>query len=139
MATIITLRGKTMAAEEIIVSLENRPGTLADVTETLAEADVNIDGVTCQAQGTFGVARFVTDNPGKAFKALEKQNLPVTRREVTTVRLPNEPGQLAEATRKLADSGINIESLFANASGQQEGEIVIETDNPAGAKKALGL
>lgn len=126
-----------MAAEEIIVSLENQPGTLADVTETLAEVGVNIEGVTCQAQGAFGVARFLTDNPGKAFKALEKANFPVARREVSTVTLSNEPGTLAEATRKLANSGINIESLFANASGNDEGEIVIETDNPANAQKVL--
>lgn len=126
-----------MATEAIIVSLENEPGTLADACETLGEAGVNIEGVSCVAQGTFGTAQFLTDNPGKAFKALEKANLPVTKREVTTIELPNEPGQLAEATRKLANSGINVENLFANAQGQGEGEIVIQTDDPAGASKVL--
>lgn len=128
-----------MASEQIVVSLPNEPGTLADACETLAEAGVNIEGMSLEAQGPFGTVRFVTDDNATALKTLESQGIPATKRPTNVIRLPNQPGQLAETARTLGNSGINIENLFANASGSEEGEIVIQTDDPAGARKALGL
>lgn len=128
-----------MAAEEIVLSLENRPGTLAEALETVSEAGINIDGIALEAVGAFGTARILAEDPDGVFTALENANFPVTRRPATVFTLPNEPGALAEAVRTLGDSGINIESLFANASGQTEGEIVVQTDDPAGTRKALEL
>lgn len=126
-------------SEEIVVSLENRPGTLADACEALAEAGVNIEGVSCVAQGPFGVARFVTPDPDGTFSALENAGLTPTRRTTTRVTLTNEPGQLARTLRSLEQSGINVESLFASATPDSEtGPVVIETSDPAGTQKALG-
>lgn len=128
-----------MATEEVIVSLENRPGTLADALETLAEEGINIEGISLAALGPFGTARILAEDPDGVFTALEKAGVPATRREVNVVTLPNQPGELARVARTLGDSGVNIEGIFANASEASEGQIVIETDDPAGARKALDL
>lgn len=126
-----------MPSEQIVVSLDNEPGTLANACETLAEADVNIDGLSLETSGPFGTLRFAADDNAKALKVLEKGGFHVTKRPVTTTRLPNEPGQLADAARRLSDSGINIENVFANVPVGGEAEIVFETDDPTGAEKVL--
>lgn len=126
-----------MPSEQIVVSLDNEPGTLANACETIAEADVNVEGLSLETNGPFGTLRFVSDDNAKALKVLENDGFHVTKRPVTTVRLPNEPGQLADAARRLGDSGINIENVFANVPGGEEAEIVLDTDDPTGADKVL--
>lgn len=123
---------------EIFVELENRPGTLADATDTLGKANVNITGFLLEAQGSKGIARFLTQDPGKARSALEKAGLAPQDREIVVTPVPNRPGQLAKMARALADSGVNIESSFPvlDPAGSKAG-IAFAVDDANSANKVL--
>lgn len=104
-------------AVEFVVELENKPGTLADLGETLGAAKVNIQALQLTLIGGTSVAHFVPDNPEKAAIALQNTNLVFSTRKVLIVKVLDEPGVLGDIARVLADAGINIETAYATAGG----------------------
>lgn len=121
-----------------IVESENRPGEIARVCEALAEQDINITSVACVAwgeRGAFGL--MTTDVPGTR-DAFDRAG--VTYREIDAVefRLPDRPGTLADASRKLADAGVNVELLAATGMSGGEVTLVVGVDNVPMAQRALG-
>lgn len=121
-----------------IVESDNRPGGIARVCEALAEQDINITSVGCVTwaeRGALGL--MTTDVPGTR-DAFDRAG--VTYREIDAVefRLPDRPGMLADASRKLADAGVNIEFLAPTAMSDGDVTLVVAVDNVPMAKRALG-
>ena len=100
---------------QLIVSCENRPGSLAHTARVLGDAKVNILGFLTTTFGTDGSVQLVADNPNKAKKALERAGLSYTEQAVLQVELPNLPGALASFAGKLAAKEINITSGYLTA------------------------
>ena len=97
---------------EIVVPLENKPGTLAKVAEVLGAAGVNLQGIG-YATGVRGVMRIIVDDSNKALAALKKAKLKVKQaKEVLELTLPDTPGALGAVARKLAKGRINIEAFY---------------------------
>src|SRR5690349_591897 len=95
-----------------IVSLENKPGSLAEVTEALASRGIDITsfgGVTCGGDGTLAL---LTNDESGTRKALADARCQVREVEVVSATLENRPGGLAKVVRQLADAGINIEAAI---------------------------
>ena len=109
--------------KQLTVSLENRPGTLAQMAKVLADAKVNITALLCSAAGAQCSAQVVVDNVNNAKKALGAAGLSYTEGILEQVELANKPGTLAELTARLAKNGINIDCVYATM--------------PKGAKKAV--
>jgi hypothetical protein len=107
------------------VSLENRPGTLAHLAKTLADAKVNVVALVGSTAGAQGSAQVVVDNVYRAQKTLDKAGLSYTEGTLEQVELEHKPGALAEFAAKLAKKGINIDSAYVTV--------------PKGAKKAVLL
>jgi hypothetical protein len=51
-----------VAIKQISIFVENKPGRMARVARTLADAGVNIRALTIAEAGDFGVIRMVVDN-----------------------------------------------------------------------------
>jgi hypothetical protein len=107
------------------IALENRPGALADVVRTLANAEVNILAVLGTAQGTGGSTDLVVEDARGAKKALDKAKIAYRESAAVAYELPNKAGALADCLTKLAKRGVNLDSICATAS--------------KGAKKALAI
>lgn len=121
----------------LLIELENRPGSLARVGEILAAHNINITslaGVTC---GTSGRLILTTDNPQVAHEALAGAGITFEERELTVASMPNVPGTLAVAARRLADAGINVEAFLP--LGMQGNDIMagVVTDQPARTRELL--
>ncbi|MBY5163516.1 ACT domain-containing protein [Salsipaludibacter albus] len=121
--------------KDLVVTPDDRPGVLADIGETLAEAGVNIEACSAFTGGGKSVVHLLVDDDVAGVAALQEAGLTVhAAREVAIAQLSNEPGSLAQATRRVHDAGINIEqAYFAN-----DNRIVIVSDDPAGVRSALG-
>lgn len=120
-----------------LIELENKPGTLARVGEVLAGRGVNITsiaGVTC---GGSGRLIMTTDNPQVARDALNGAGIGFDDRELTVASMPNVPGTLALAARRLADAGINVEAFLP--LGMQGNDIMagVVTDQPERTRELL--
>ena len=104
-----------------IIDLENRPGSLADTAAALAEKGINITGVAGATSGGTGTIALVTNDESATRSAL--QGIDCKFREVALVSaaLEDKPGMLADAARRLADAGVNIEALFPTGMEGEQG------------------
>jgi hypothetical protein len=115
---------------EFVVSMENRPGRLAALTEALAAFGVNIEALTAYGTNGEGTVRLIVDDAPTTRRVLEEAALHNVERTVLTATLPHRPGELARLTRSLADAGVNIDALYvlkANADGI---ELALSVDQP---------
>lgn len=122
---------------EFIVHLENRPGRLASVTETLAAASVNIEALAAHGVGDDAVVRLIVDDAVNARRALDDAGLGFDEREVLVAELPHEPGALASLTRRLADAGVNIDALYVLSTSSNGFAIAMAVDEPIEAMPDL--
>lgn len=118
---------------EFVIPLENRPGTLGEITSALGKANVNIIGYLCESQGDFGVLRIITNDPTKTESWLKQSNRPYRSNEVVWTPISSKPGELGRLATSLSKSGINILSSYPT----ENGGIAFCVDNVPGARKVL--
>ncbi len=122
---------------EFTVRLANRPGMLAALTERLAAAGVNIEALAAFGYAEDGHVRMIVDDAITAGRILREADLSTQEREVLTVILPHVPGSLARMTRRLADSGVNIEALYLLKSTADGLEFAVAVDEVGTARSQL--
>lgn len=106
-------------AKDITISLEDRPGTLAEVGEALGGAGVNIDGICGFPAGGRGMLHALVEDAGAARAALEGTGAQVEdEREVVVLDIEDRPGALGEITRRIADAGANVDLVYLSAGGK---------------------
>ncbi len=98
--------------KQISVFLVNKPGVLAQVTEALAEAKVNIKALTLVDSQEHGVLRMVLENGARGIEILKSLNVPVTETDVLCIEMANRPGALADICNRLASEHININYAY---------------------------
>lgn len=99
-------------ATQFSVFLVNKPGVLAQVTQELAKAKVNIVALTMMDSSEHGVLRLVAGDTDKARKVLTRLNVPMTESEVLMVEMSNKAGALADVCIRLATAHININYAY---------------------------
>ena len=125
-------------ATQLTVSLKSRPGVLAQLARTLADAGVNISTLSADAPGGRGKIRLTVNDPVKAKRALRRAKYRASEEPAFVVRLRNEPGALARVAEKLAKERINIRSAYATTAGLGSATVVFTVGSPAKARKILG-
>jgi hypothetical protein len=123
--------------KQFTVTVENRPGAIAEIAKTLGNAKVNILALLGTAQGTSGTVELVVEDPRRAKKALDEAGL--TYRETTAeeYELQNKPGALAQCLDKLAAKGVSLNSICATAAkGGKKAVLVYTVEAEARAKTA---
>ncbi len=105
---------------DLEIHMENQPGELARMGETLGAAGISVEGGGMWVVAGRGVAHFLVDDGDRAHAALTEAGMTVTAcREVLTQRLnQDEPGQLGKFCRALAEAGVNIEVLYSDHDHQ---------------------
>ena len=98
--------------EQLALFLENRPGTLASVCDALAEARVNIYGLTVSDTVDHAVVRMVVSDTHKAMAVFEAHGTLVVENEVLMIENDNKPGSLSRIAKTLAAHRINIEYAY---------------------------
>ena len=118
---------------DVEIDLDNTPGALARMGETLGSAGISIEGGGAFVTGSRGVAHFLFANGDAAARALEAAGLRVVRvREVVVLRLrQGEPGQLGKLCRRMADAGVNIEVQYSDHAKQ----LILVVDNVEAARR----
>ena len=105
---------------DLTIELENRPGALAEMGETLGRAGVSVEGGGAWVVSGRGVAHFLVEDALLAQQTLETAGIKVLAAQAVLVQRLNqdEPGQLGKLTRKMADAGVNIEVLYSDHDHQ---------------------
>ena len=125
--------------KQFTVTVENRPGAVAEITRTLGNATVNILSLLLlgKAQETEGTVQLVVDDTRRAKKALDESGLTYQETAAEEYELPNKPGALAQYLDKLAAKGVNLNSICATvARGGKKAVVVYTVDVKAKAASA---
>lgn len=121
-------------AKDLLVSLEDRPGTLADMGEALGKTGVNMDGMCAVADAGKGVIHILVEDPAAAREALEAAGIKVeAERDVVVTDIADSPGELGKIARGIADAGVNIDLVYLTTKGR----LVLGVSDVEKAKAAL--
>jgi hypothetical protein len=121
-----------------IVELPNKPGELARIAEAIAQKGIDItsfSGATC---GDSGSVALLTNDEAGTRSAIQAAGLVAREIEVVPASLENRPGTLAEAARRLAGAGVNIEAAMPTGMSGNNVTVAFATSDPAKARQALG-
>jgi hypothetical protein len=119
------------------VELEDKPGELARLCESMASTGVNLLLCATTYSGS-GVVAFIADDEASAQDVLEAAGIEYLMRPALTFRLENQPGAGAAAFRKLADAGVNVDLLLPARISDELFFAVICVDDEEAARAALG-
>lgn len=126
-------------AKDLTVSLEDKPGTLADLGEALGNAGVNIEGICGLGVEGRGIIHVLVEDAAKARQALEGAGIKVEGEAdpiVSEVKSSaDKPGELGRMARAIADAGVNVQAMYL---ATHDRGVLVTSDN-AKARKALGV
>ena len=121
---------------QLSIFISNEPGSLAAMTRTLKECDVNIKAFNIAESSGFGVFRAIVDDPETSYEKLKERNIIVKKTDIVGVNVENTPGGLFSAAKILGDANINIEYGYA-LEGASRPIMFFRVDDPAAAVKAF--
>jgi hypothetical protein len=129
--------GGAQVLTEVVVKLEDRPGTLASLGELLGGHGVDIRAVAVLAvPGGGALAHLVVEPADVAVQVLREAGMALERvREVLVVTLEDEPGALGRYCRRLADAGINLEAVYLAGEKNGSKQLVLAVSDLETARK----
>ena len=99
--------------KQIVVSIENSPGRLLEVTDALGKAGINLRALNLVDTGAFGQLRLLVSDVAKARQILMENQVSAFVNEVVAVEIADEPGSLAQLLKPLRDANINVIFMYA--------------------------
>lgn len=100
-------------ATDLAVTVEDRPGELANLAEATGRAGVNIDGICASTSEGRSVVHLLIADAAETRRAIEDAGYTsIEEREVVIVGLEDRPGALGEIARAIANAGVNISLAY---------------------------
>jgi len=128
-----------MRMKQVSVFVENRPGRLKLLLETLAKAEINIRALSIADTADFGIVRMILSDTEKGLEVIRDAGLAASTNEVLRVEIPDQPGGLLKTVvEPLAAAGINVEYVYAFADRPLENAmVVLKVGNIDAAEKLI--
>jgi hypothetical protein len=121
---------------DLVIEVDNEPGSLADVAKAISDAGVNIAAATCLGADDRAELHILVKHAEAARHALALSQLAVAReREVAVVEVDDRPGVLADLAGKVAAAGINLDLVYV-ATGNR---VVFGSSDLDGLKAVLAI
>jgi len=120
----------------LAVFVENKPGQTARITKLLAEANMNIRWVTIANSGSFGVMKFLVNDPDHAHDVLKQHGVMAGFLDVIPVEVADQPGALLAVAECLAKDNINLDNTSGFVANQRA-IVIVETHDTERAKALL--
>ena len=98
-----------MSIKQIAVFIENKKGSLAEVTNFIAENGINLRALSIADTEHFGILRVITDEPDKAIESLKNAGYSAKTTSVLGVSIDDAPGSMAKVLSCLNDAEITVE------------------------------
>jgi hypothetical protein len=106
--------------KDLEIILENKPGALALLGETLGKNKISLEGGGVFENGAHSIAHFLVEDAERAREILGEVGIEVIKiNEVIIQKLRQDvPGQLGMFCRRLADRGVNIRTQYSDHSNR---------------------
>ena len=102
-----------MAIRQLSVFMENKKGSLHEITDILAKNGIDLRSMCIADTADYGIVRIIANDPDRALEILQGTGHVANVREVTAFAVPDCPGGLAKVLGLLESNGIDIEYLYA--------------------------
>ncbi len=102
-----------MAIKQLTVFVQNEKGTVATVTEILANNNINLRALSIAETEDFGILRLIVNDTKKAEQVLLEAGYLIKTINVVGVKIGDAPGKLTSALKALDEASINIEYMYA--------------------------
>ena len=89
------------------------------------------------AIGSQGLLRVLPDDTEAARSALEENKIRFEEKELVSVLLENQAGEVAVVADKLSNAGLNLEAVYVIGLSGDLVELALAVDDPKKAKKLL--
>ena len=116
-----------MYLNQLSVFIENREGRLDEVLEALKEKNINIVSLSLADSSDYGLLRMIVSDADKAKTTLKAKGFTAMLTPVLGVKLSHQVGQLQVLLAEICKAGINIDYMYALATGSDDASIVIKT------------
>ena len=131
-----------MAIEQVTVFIENRPGSLAEFLQCLAEEGIDLRAYSMAETADFGILRMIVHDAGWAVAAIKARGFTAEKTPVIGIVVPDEIGSTVSTIKLLGDAGINIEYTYAFAmpagsSHAGTAFVLLRVDDDARAQEVL--
>jgi hypothetical protein len=102
-----------MHAYDFTIVAPHTKGSLATLAEELGREKINIEGLCAVEQNGTTILHLLTTDKAATTRAIAKVGYKVSHdTEVMVERIENQPGALGKITRRLADAGINLTTVY---------------------------
>ena len=85
-----------MLIKQLSVFIENKPGGLAPIIETLGKNNINISALSLADTSEYGILRLIDNNPDLAVTVLKEIGVVVKITDVLAVAMDDTPGGLSK-------------------------------------------
>ncbi len=127
-----------MIAYQLTVPVENKPGMLARVSGILTREKINIRAITISSFGDKGFFNILVDDPKLALKALTKEGVQASLKEIIAVVIDDRPGGMDRLVQLMGKAGINIENAYGFVLESNKSAVfVIDVSDLEGVQKIL--
>ncbi len=126
-----------MYIKQLSIFIENKAGRLEDMLSILKDNDINLVSLSLADTSDYGVLRLLVSDPEKGKAALKEAGVSCRTTEVLAIKLAHKVGQLQELLDIICKAEINIEYMYALATGKDDASIVLKTSDIARAADLL--
>ena len=122
-------------AMDLVIEVDNRPGTLARIAAAISDAGVNLAAATCLGPGDRAELHILVPHAEAARHALAitHQAVITREREVVVVDVEDRPGALADLARQVAEAGVDLDLVYVATNNR----VVFGSQDLDGLKAAL--
>lgn len=127
-----------MTINQLSVFIENKPGSLYEITNMLSEAGIDVRAMSIADTKDFGIMRLLVNDVKKAKKELADNGYIVSETPVFVAVIFDRPGGLKDIVKLLGDNDINIEYMYAFVTiSKQNAYAVLRVEDDEKAEKIL--
>lgn len=126
---------------QVTIFLENDNGRLAEAVRVISDAGLNMRALFLADTATFGLARIFCDKPHTAVERLQDAGMRASAASVVAVRVPDQPGALAQLLEYCDKQQFSIEYGYCFTVDDGTAINVLKINNPdvEEALKAAGF
>jgi len=123
--------------KQITLKVKNKPGELNKICETLGKKAINIKTMLGGGMDGNGFIHLVTEDGTTTSKAFELEGYKPEVKDLLTVKIRDNPGELAKITRKFSRYGVNVNWIYLITREKGEVTIGFQVDDLKKAKDLL--
>ena len=122
--------------KQIDLFLENRPGTLSEVSELLGNNGINIIAFYVVTEADKGILHFISNDPEKTVNVLKTAGYELETKDVLACVTPHHPGGMNAILKPLKSADINVEYIYPCVG---TGDITVLVLGTGPAEKVVGI